>query len=411
MDILDDKIKELKKYLINDIIDIVKIPSVKSKTTKGSPFEKEIGKALEKALEISKKLGFKTKNIDGYVGYAEYGEGDEYIAVIGHLDNKIPTISVLYALKFIKDSNIKLNKKFRIIFRTNEEYGFEDMEYYFKKEKAPIIWCTPNCKYTVLCKEKGIASLSIQQDINIEDIKIYQNSITDKILNNCCIEIPKEYIYEDIICYLEDKANSDEGIVSTYKNINIKINEKYVIINSFINNDIAKLKHYGNNVIINLVNYLVEENFIEHEELNNYFIFINKHFCDENYIMNKKNVEEKLNLKVYDLRFKDRNISLDFNVSYPINYKISDAVEDINNALPNNIQLLLNKNYKSLNIDKNFESIKSCESVIQNIVSLESFSSSQNEIAHNRDEYITIDDIISNTKIFAHAIYELDKEV
>ncbi|WP_371025171.1 M20/M25/M40 family metallo-hydrolase [Paraclostridium ghonii] len=405
MDILDDKIKELKKYLINDIIDIVEMPSVEGKTTKDSLFGKEIVKALEKALEISKKLGFRTKNIDGYVGYTEYGEGDEYIAVIGHVDNKIFIISALYALKSIKDSNIKLNKKIRIIFRTNEEYGLEDMEYYFKKEKIPRIWGTPNCKCTVVCKEKGIASLSIQQDINIEDIKIYQNLIIDKILNNCCIEIPKEYIYEDIICYLEDKANSDEGIVSTYKNINIKINEKYVIINSFVNDDIAKLKHYGNNVIINLVNYLVEENFIEHEELNNYFTFINKHFCGGNYIMNKNNVEEKLNLKVYDLRFKDRNISFDFNIRDPINYKISDVVEDINNVLSNNIQLLLNKNYKSLNIDKSSDSVKACESAIQNIVSLESFSSSQNEIAHN------IDDIIFNTKIFAHAIYELDKKV
>lgn len=41
---------------------------------------------MEKALEISEKLGFKTVNVDGYVGYAEYGEGDEYIGVLGHLD-------------------------------------------------------------------------------------------------------------------------------------------------------------------------------------------------------------------------------------------------------------------------------------------------------------------------------------
>ncbi|MDM8129109.1 peptidase M20, partial [Paraclostridium benzoelyticum] len=68
MNIMDDKIKELKRDLINDIIESEK-----------NPFEKELEVVLEKTLEIAKKLGFKTENIDGDVGYAEYGMGDEYI--------------------------------------------------------------------------------------------------------------------------------------------------------------------------------------------------------------------------------------------------------------------------------------------------------------------------------------------
>lgn len=118
MNILDDKIKKLKRDLIRDIIEIEK-----------NTFEKELGIALE----IAKKLGFKTKNIDGNVGYAEYGIGDEYIFVIGILNNKYSIISALYALKTIEESQIKLKRKVRIIFSTNAESEFKHIKYDLKK--------------------------------------------------------------------------------------------------------------------------------------------------------------------------------------------------------------------------------------------------------------------------------------
>ncbi|MCI8310507.1 MAG: hypothetical protein HFJ45_10280 [Clostridia bacterium] len=33
-------------------------------------------------LELGKKLGFKTKNLDGYCGYIEFGEGEEMVGII-----------------------------------------------------------------------------------------------------------------------------------------------------------------------------------------------------------------------------------------------------------------------------------------------------------------------------------------
>ncbi|MDO7205322.1 hypothetical protein Q5M85_15510 [Paraclostridium bifermentans] len=55
-----------------------------------------------------------------------------------------------------------------------------------------------------------------------------------------------------------------------------------------MNSDIAKAGIYGNNVLINLVNYLVEENFIEHKRLSNYFLLINKYFYEKkNYLLMK----------------------------------------------------------------------------------------------------------------------------
>ena len=35
-------------------------------------------------------MGFRTKNIDGYCGYIEFGEGEDLVGIIGHLD-VVPT--------------------------------------------------------------------------------------------------------------------------------------------------------------------------------------------------------------------------------------------------------------------------------------------------------------------------------
>lgn len=190
MNIISNKIDELKEDLLSDIIDIVKIPSVKGESENGFPFGEKVGEALNKALEISEKLGFKVRNLDNYIGYAEHGDSDDYVCVIGHvdvvhegdgwkhqpykgeetngriygrgvLDNKGPIMSALYGLYAIKELNLKLDKSVRIIFGTNEESGFEDIPYYLEKEKAPIMGFTPDCKYPVVYGERGRAIIKI----------------------------------------------------------------------------------------------------------------------------------------------------------------------------------------------------------------------------------------------------------
>lgn len=113
-------------------------------------------------------MGFKTKNLNSYAGYAEFGEGEETLGILVHLDVvpegdgwdynpygekfimgdymvevqlmiKGPAMAVLYAMKIIKDIGVPLNKKIRIIFGTNEETGWGCMNYYLKM-KIHQIW-------------------------------------------------------------------------------------------------------------------------------------------------------------------------------------------------------------------------------------------------------------------------------
>ena len=144
-----------KDELIKNLQELIKIPSVHSESNNvNEPFGENTVKALEYILNLGQKFGFKTKNIDGYCGYIEFGEGPELIGIVGHLDvvpegenwtyspfeahienNKIygrgaiddkgPVMASLYAMKAVMDycseNNISINKRVRLILGLNEE--------------------------------------------------------------------------------------------------------------------------------------------------------------------------------------------------------------------------------------------------------------------------------------------------
>lgn len=200
------KIDEISAQMIDSIKQIVRYPSMKSEPEDNAPFGKDIAKTLDATLKLASQLGFQTKNLDHYIGYAQYGEGDDYIGIIGHLDvvdvgegwkqppfsayekdgiiysrgildNKGPIISCLFALYAIQLLQIELKKPVRIIFGCDEESGFEDLKYYLKHEKPPIMGWTPDCKYPVVYGERGRAVIEISTDEkNIDEFFTFVNT-------------------------------------------------------------------------------------------------------------------------------------------------------------------------------------------------------------------------------------------
>lgn len=86
MEKLLNKIDEIKDLMLEDMIKIAQIDSVESKATNDAPFGTGVKEALDLALNISEKLGFETVNLDNYIGYASTGKQDDYVCAIGHLD-------------------------------------------------------------------------------------------------------------------------------------------------------------------------------------------------------------------------------------------------------------------------------------------------------------------------------------
>lgn len=207
-DLIIKKIEELSAKMIADIKTIVQIDSVESTALEDAPFGKGVKEALDTTLKICEKLGFQTKNIDNYIGYAQLGEGDDYICAIGHLDvvpvgvgwknppfsgheengyiysrgildNKGPIMTCLYGAYALKELGIQLNKPIRIIFGCDEESGFEDLKYYLTKEKPPIMGFTPDCKYPVVYAERGRAVIEIKTN----DVKEFYQMVNTYFMN------------------------------------------------------------------------------------------------------------------------------------------------------------------------------------------------------------------------------------
>lgn len=190
-DTIVEKVEALREQIVEGTRRLVRIPSVKSEAKPGMPFGAGVHEALQYALTISRELGFETVNMDGYMGYAQYGRGEDYVCAIGHvdvvpvgegwkqppflayveddviygrgvLDNKGPIISCLYGLATLKELGLTGNYPIRVIFGCDEESGFEDLSYYKEREKPPRYGFTPDCKYPVIYSERGRAIIKIQ---------------------------------------------------------------------------------------------------------------------------------------------------------------------------------------------------------------------------------------------------------
>ena len=179
-----------EKDYLNDLVALMKIPSVRddAAATDEYPLGPRPAQALKAFLEMADQDGFKTKNIDNLVGYAECGEGDETLAILAHLDvmpagkgwdtdpfdpvikdgnlygrgasdDKGPGMAAYYALKYLKDQGVKFNKRVRFIVGTDEESNWTGMHRYFEVEPAPTLGFSPDAEFPVINSEKGQVSL------------------------------------------------------------------------------------------------------------------------------------------------------------------------------------------------------------------------------------------------------------
>ena len=183
---IKEKIHSLSEDLLKNIERLVVINSQLGTPAEGMPFGPGPAKALDEALSIARELGFKTVNLDHYCGYAEMGEGDDIVGIAGHLDivpaggdwtydpfaltrkgdyvygrgttdDKGPVLEALYAMKLLRDSGIRLNKRVRLIMGCNEETGSRCMQHYNKVAEELSCGFTPdaNCT-TVIPAEDGL---------------------------------------------------------------------------------------------------------------------------------------------------------------------------------------------------------------------------------------------------------------
>ncbi len=184
-------LQEHQDEILKDLQGLLRIPSVEGNPEPLAPFGKAVREALDYVLDLGRRWGFRTKDVDGYAGHAEIGEGREVVMAIGHLDvvpagdgwrhdpfgaeiengyvyargaedDKGPTMAAFYAIRALGETQAPLPCRLRMVFGCNEESGFRCVKHYFQVEESPTYGIAPDGEWPLVYAEKGIANLTFR---------------------------------------------------------------------------------------------------------------------------------------------------------------------------------------------------------------------------------------------------------
>lgn len=461
---IDEKINGLSDKLIEDTQKVLQINSVVKYNENGTRFGIGVTNALNTVLSIAEEMGFKAVNLDNYVGYVEYGEGEDYVAVLGHLDvvpegndwiyppyaaeihdgkiyargaldDKGPMMAALYGLKALKDSGIKTTKRVRIIFGLDEENGTDlDMDYYKKLENLPVAGFTPDAEFPIIFAEKGILTFDIKAITdnklgNVEVISISGGNKANMVPDYC--EATLKGVDFNVLLGIIKSVEVETGV----KIICTEEAEDQVIVKAHGLSAHGSTPEFGKNAIIAIC--MVLNALGGTSKLSEYINFVAEKIGTDT-------TGEKLGVAMTDepsgalsynlgiLSFDGKNISTTSNVRYPVTYSREDVLEPIRQFVDFNEYEFEEINHCTpLHCDKDSELIKALQNVYKeqvgkeatliaigggtyakcmpNIVAFGPIFPGKPDLDHQANEYIEIEDLIMCAKIYGNAIYQLAK--
>ena len=461
-DILNKYIDNLKDKIINSTCEIINIPSVFNDTDgSNTPFGKHTVEALNYVLNLGKRFGFRTKNIDNKCGYIEFGEGDELLGIIGHLDvvpaesdwtyfpfestidngniygrgaidDKGPVIAALYAMKAVSD-NYKINKRVRLILGLNEENDWKCIERYKETEEIPNISFSPDANFPCIYAEKTIESLYLKQKY-IKNPTLY---IEDISTNNNAINVVPKYC-SVTLKYDSSKITNiikkSKILISKYNyNINIeKIDSSTIKLISIGVSAHAAHPELGENALSKLLiilNDLFNLYNIKLDILEYFTKYIGDDYTGKNLKINFKDGSGILTLNTAQFILEDNILSLGINLRIPVTIDFNIIEKTFEKYRNNNLEVKVVRIQNPLYLEKDNKLVKQlCDifneynnsnyepiaigggtyaRAFKNCVSFGPQMPGDKDMCHQTDEYISIENLIFCTKVYAEAIMRL----
>ena len=222
--------RQNQDQIVADLVGLVKIPSLSdpSSVTPKAPFGLALRQALDYALAMGQRDGFKTRDVDGYAGVIEFGEGDEIMGILGHLDvvpvgtgwsvdpfggtikegfvmgrgaqdDKGPTIAGYAAMRLLKQMGITPKKRVFLILGTDEESGMACMKYYKKHGEIPHFGFVPDADFPVIYGEKGILNLRVSGNAPTQIVKLSAGERPNVVIGEAEVTLkgePKADLFE-----------------------------------------------------------------------------------------------------------------------------------------------------------------------------------------------------------------------
>lgn len=448
-------VNDHKEEIINTLQQLLRIPSVldeayqeKISGVYNEPFGPNIRKALEYMLSLGEKDGFEVLNDDGFAGVISYKNGNpkESVGILCHLDvvpvgnnwtyppfeakivdgkiyargssdDKGPTIACYYALKLIKNAGIKLKKEIQIILGTDEETGWRGINHYLSHYPMPTIGFAPDCDFPLVYGEKGRMSfdLSAQFDENdvIESISGGEryNVVLDHVEAKLKINLEKEfqqYLYDN---HLQGSVKNN---MYTIEGIAAHAMEPFKGINAGCHM-CNFLKSYSSNKMVHFIaNYFFEDSF---------FKKMNLDYND--YEMGPITV----NIGIMHISKEKTRVTLDSR--FPVRYDVDQFDKTFNEIVKENQINIIHHTYKEPHyicpddelVIKLYDAyVKNTgdtmhkpftvgggtyAGVLKKGVAYGMLFPNEEELAHQKDEYVSIDSLLKAILIYIDAILAL----
>lgn len=444
--------KKYEETYVHIVKELLQIPTVLEKYEPDNieaPFGKGIREALDYMLKLGENDGFKVKNIDNYAAHIEMGKGKEVLGVLGHLDvvpaggkwnqppfsayeedgkiyargamdDKGPTVAAYIAFKMIKDQGIKLNKKVRLILGCDEESGMRGIKRYLEKEQMPDLGFAPDAEFPLIYAEKGIYAFT------------YHGKVTDKLILS--IEAGDRFNVVPDQCEVALSENRDKEFTKFLKDNKIQGeilgNHKYVVYGK---NAHAAWPHLGVNAISLMIKFLIKLT-------NNPLINMLDQYLTDDHLGKKLGIQvydkemDDLTLNLAFIHFNGKEVEIGVNIRYPKNYDFNEGEKRIIKAGKEfALNYQFNSNSKPHYVSPDDPLVKELhqayikytndtESKIMSIgggtysrmlkkaVAFGPALPGDEDLAHQPNEYLKINDMITAIAIYAEGIVRLAGE-
>ncbi|RSD27779.1 dipeptidase PepV [Mesobacillus subterraneus] len=464
--------KEVEKReadLIKDAQELLKIKSVldEENAAAEAPLGEGVKEALEFMLQLGEKDGFTSKNVGNLAGHLEFGKGEEIVGVLCHvdvvpegdgwtsdpygaeirdgkifargaIDDKGPTMAAYYAMKIVKELGLPLNKRVRMIIGTDEESNWRCVDHYFEHEEMPAMGFAPDADFPIIYAEKGIADYDLvykpagnqKEEFDAEVIEFSSGRRYNMVPDFAKAALVVEQGQTDIVQRFEDYKKQNELDGSAVVESGKLILELEGVSAHGMEPD------NGKNAGLHMAGFLSQLNLDGDSE--KFFQFVAKYLCKDSRgrelgIAFADDITGDLTINVGKLSYSVENGGrAGLNMRYPVTTELEKTkaileelleaegivIENFSNSNPHHVD---EKDFLIQTLKKVYEEQTGEKAELISIgggtyarslksgVAFGPLFPGRPDIAHQKDEYMIIEDLLRATAIYAQAIYELAK--
>ncbi|WP_260471995.1 dipeptidase PepV [Bacillus sp. HMF5848] len=459
------EVENRKQDLITKTQKLLQFESIldEETATEQAPFGIGIHKTLNWLLETAEADGFTVKNVDGYAGHIEFGEGEDIVGVLCHIDvvpagegwetppfsadirnnriyargamdDKGPTMAAYFALKIVKDLALPLSKRIRIIIGTDEESNWRCVDHYFKKEEMPAIGFAPDADFPIIHAEKGIIDCDFSfevQHCESESLAVVEHFSSGQRYNmvpdlaTVTISGNVENIVGEFAAFLQQS-----GLIgsSEQSNGHVTLTLKGKAAHAMEPNN-------GLNAGIQLARFIHTLQLDDPSA--SFFSFIHDYFVDDTRgeklaIAYADDISGPLTVNLGKISYSENGGLLGVNIRYPVTADGDFIKHTLTKASENTpFHLAAFSAMPPHHVEKDHSLIQTLQQVyteqtgmaadllaigggtyaraLHAGVAFGPLFPGREDVAHQKDEYFEIDDLLKATSLYAQALFELAK--